>query len=324
MAHLVKAFKNRHRQQVVLIKEARYQKEKDSIIKLWAKYIWLCSNVLKLLLQVKQKDQIFFTEYGGIGWQTKIASILNLIKPRVGLIGLVHLPLSILTDYYQTEDKLKKVLNLVNSLIVFGSSLEKDLLSLNIKPKVVRSFHYVDPYYLNEDKAQLERDGKLRVLFMGNLMRNYKLLISLIGSLDPQTFTFDVCLGNHNLKEIFQQFKNVNVYGYLRENELLQIMKDADISLNILEDTIGSNVITTSLACALPLVTSDVGSIRDYADESCALFCKNDTESFIAAAKHLQEDSFVVRTMSRQALVKAKSFLLDESLNFFDNFFHLN
>lgn len=41
-------------------------------------------------------------------------------------------------------------------------------------------------------------------------------------------------------------------------------MKQSDVSLNVMNDTVGSNVITTSLAVGLAVVASNVGSISDY------------------------------------------------------------
>ena len=52
-------------------------------------------------------------------------------------------------------------------------------------------------------------------------------------------------------------------------------MNDSDISLNVMKDTIGSNVICTSMATGLAMVVSDVGSIRDYCDETNACFCSS-------------------------------------------------
>ena len=41
--------------------------------------------------------------------------------------------------------------------------------------------------------------------------------------------------------------------------------------LNVMKDTIGSNVICTSMATGLSMVVSDVGSIRDYCSETNAV-----------------------------------------------------
>ena len=49
-------------------------------------------------------------------------------------------------------------------------------------------------------------------------------------------------------------------------------MANADISPNVMEDTVGSNVIVTSLAMGLAMICSNVGSIKDYCDDSNTIF----------------------------------------------------
>jgi len=181
MAHLVRAFKKEYTGQVVLIKEPSYQIEKNGRLKLWSKWCWFWFTVVRLALGSKNSDEIFFTEYGGIGWQTKIAGVLKSFRPAVRRTGLMHLPLPVLKEYYKSELRLRNVLNQVDSLMVFGSSLERELQELNVQPTVTRTFHYVDDFYLNDKKPQLVEERPLEVLFVGNLMRNYNILQSVIG-----------------------------------------------------------------------------------------------------------------------------------------------
>lgn len=77
-------------------------------------------------------------------------------------------------------------------------------------------------------------------------------------------------------------------------------MQDADISINVMEDTIGSNVIVTSLAMGLAMVCSDVGSIRDYCNDSNTIFC-NTSEDFTRAIEILQSDDTKISNMQMEA-----------------------
>lgn len=76
------------------------------------------------------------------------------------------------------------------------------------------------------------------------------------------------------MDDLFPKTPNVELKGFLEEDELRHQMDIADVSLNVMEDTVGSNVITTSMAMGLAMIVSDVGSIRDYCNDANALFAK--------------------------------------------------
>lgn len=113
---------------------------------------------------------------------------------------------------------------------------------------------------------------------------------------------------------------NVIVHRFIPEEELLGRMQGADVSLSIMDDTIDSNVITTSLACGLPQVVSDVGSIRDYCSEKNAIFC-NDVESFVEAMQTLSQNPTLCQEMRHHARKKAETISLEQSINWYRDLF---
>ena len=88
-------------------------------------------------------------------------------------------------------------------------------------------------------------------------------------------------------------------------------MDIADVSLNVMEDTVGSNVITTSMAMGLAMIVSDVGSIRDYCNDANALFCQNNVEQFVRAIKKLQNNLQLVLRMKKASLENSKRLQID-------------
>jgi glycosyltransferase involved in cell wall biosynthesis len=104
------------------------------------------------------------------------------------------------------------------------------------------------------------------------------------------------------------------------EEELLGRMQGADVSLSIMDDTIGSNVIGTSLACGLPQIVSDVGSIRDYCSEKNAIFC-NDVDSFVESIQTLSENPTLCQEMGFDARKKAETISLEQSINWYRDLF---
>ena len=117
-------------------------------------------------------------------------------------------------------------------------------------------------------------------------------------------------------------FKNVRLNKFIPETELLVKMQQADVSLSVFDDTIGSNVIVTSLACGLPQVVSDVGSVRDYCSEENAIFCKT-TEDYVQAIQFLDKNREICKQMGIKARKRAEDISLSKSIEWYQEFFTL-
>jgi glycosyltransferase involved in cell wall biosynthesis len=78
----------------------------------------------------------------------------------------------------------------------------------------------------------------------------------------------------------------------------------------VMKDTIGSNVICTSMATGLAMVVSDVGSIRDYCDETNACFCSS-PDDFIKNIMILANDRELLNSLKKMSLKKAQQFSID-------------
>jgi hypothetical protein len=99
---------------------------------------------------------------------------------------------------------------------------------------------------------------------MGNVERNYEDLVeSAKVTSDIQYFVYAEQSLNSSLDNRCLEFSNVRLHKNIKESELRNLMHKSDVSLNVMHDTVGSNVIVTSLSCGLAMVCSDVGSIRD-------------------------------------------------------------
>lgn len=258
-----------------------------------------------LKAKLKKNDKIFFMEYlsKGFAHQEVTVDLLRKHGVKNKIYALVHLSGPHLMEVYNSEERLLKKLNRVDKLFVFGSSLKNFIQQLGYKKEVVRTFHYVDTaYYKPLPPQEAKAPAGLQVISMGSLKRNFTQLQEIVaGSPDV---TFHVCMGKSNLGSIFEKLPNARLYGYMEESELLALMQICDVNLSVLEDTIGSNVITTSLAVGHIQVVSDVGSIRDYCDDGNAFFC-TETKDFSEALEVLKKDKEKVLQMKQNAWQKA-------------------
>ncbi len=230
---------------------------------------------------------------------------------------LVHLPLKAMLELYDI-DYITNSLDTFDEIVVFGSSLSNDLKELGYINKTNKTFHYVDTDYYHPAKKKTH-SVTFNVIAMGFLCRNRNVLKEVLSQCPD--IVFHLFLGdNEELHKMFNKYSNVVTYGFVPESEMLDIMHLADASLSIFDDTIGSNVITTSLSCGLPQIVSDVGSVRDYCTEENTYFCK-DVNEYVVSLKYLSKNNEVCKKMGRSARKRAEEISLNKSINWYRNLF---
>ena len=316
MAYFARRLKENYPHQVrliavpVQISQARYR-----VQKLWR--MWLVS---RLSLGLDPQERFFFTEYlsGRIsGDHRAIALEMRRRGMQNRLIGLVHLPKQSLLSLYGS-DYIDEGLEALDKIIVFGHSLGDYFREIGFGEKVCETFYYADTRYYMPAPSPRDGGNNLRVIFMGSLYRNYTLLKQIV--LACPDIQFEICMGKQSLSDQFGDLPNVNLYPYLPEAKLIAKIHQADANLSIFDDTVGSNVIVTSLACGLPQVVSDVGSIRDYCTSENAFLCK-DPQDYINALTKLSENPDLRKSMSHAARRQAERFSLENSIQWLENLF---
>ena len=259
-------------------------------------------NIKKELTEViKDGDEVFLMEY--LETLSNFVSIASWVKENYmncTVSCIVHLvPLKL--DRYFGDQLFDYWMQPIDKVVTLGHSLSDYLVKRGVdQKKIVTSFHYVDSYYRNLNLSHNIKKGTIRVLAMGNQMRNQKLLKAIVR--DNPMVEFTICQGCDDMTDYFKGIQNVELIPFVEEEQLRKYMADSDISLNVMVDTIGSNVIVTSMAMGLAMVCSDVGSIHDYCDETNCIFCdNNDIKSFSRAIALLSSD------MEKLLLFKRKS-----------------
>lgn len=267
-------------------------------------YLSLCQPMFEKL---KEGDEVFLLEYLLPDEpQYGLAMYIRKKFPFVRIYALSHL-----TKSYFEQSIVKKTPNIVyewskpvDVMLTLGTSLTQYFIEKNVPAsKLSTGFHYVDSDYYKKQQP-VESHSPLRVIMMGALQRDYGMFSEIVKQCPD--IHWIICRGRKNVDDLFPKTPNVELKGFLEEDELCHQMDIADVSLNVLEDTVGSNVITTSMAMGLAMVVSDVGSIRDYCDNDNALFCTNNVQQFVQAIKKLQSNSALVQQMKESSLEKSK------------------
>lgn len=267
-----------------------------------------------LKYNVSKNDIVFLMEY--LLPVCEQGNIAKRLKKKAKIISIAHLIPRRIEDIY-TNRRLKEMISHVDYLLVLGSSLKKYLIEKKTdERKIIKTFHYVDTnfYFPRERKSE----NILNIICMGNMERNYNELEKIIKSL-PQMH-FHICMGILKPPSFLRKHLNVTLYGFLKEAELLEIMQKCDISLNIMNDTVGSNVITTSLASGLAIIASNVGSISDYVTNGKEGYLINSQDEAIKYLEFLNMNRSIINQMQLNSVYKSKEYSID---NFEDMFYKL-
>lgn len=270
-------------------------------------YKTLCKSMFQKL---HKGDEVFLLEYLLPDEpQFGLAKYIKAKYPYVKVYALSHL-----TKTYFEQSIVNKRPHIIcewsrpiDKMLTLGSSLSEYFKENHVpEDKIVTGFHYVDSDYYHADICKATVHNPLTVISMGMMQRDYSLLINVVRKCPNVKWI--ICRGLKKVDHLFEGISNVELKGFMPEAELRDLMSKADISLNIMEDTVGSNVITTSMSMGLGLVVTDVGSIRDYCDEKNACFCKNDVDSLVSAINKLSNDGDKVISMKKYSLEYSKRF----------------
>ena len=277
-------------------------------------YRVLCAPMFRAL---KEGDEVFLLEYHlPMVSQYALAKQIREHYSFVRLYGLTHLTPSWFTSSKIPSSMLVGWSSLLDKQLTLGTSLTNFFESIGVpKGKISTGLHYVDGGYY---KGMVDGvQSPVTIISMGALQRDFRLLSSIVSSCPNVNWI--ICKGKKDIDYLFAGKTNVKLVGYVEEDELRRLMSISDISLNVLDDTIGSNVIATSMAMGLGLIVSDVGSIRDYCDERNAVFCNNTAEDFINAVNSLACDTNRVLEMRTNSLKRAKELDISMVDRWFDS-----
>lgn len=282
----------------------------------FSEYKKICKPMFKRL---SDSDTVFLLEYCiPTVPQKKLAFYIRKKFPGVKLYALSHLTPTFFKDKQVYPKLLKEWTTPIDKMLTLGTSLSQYFRINNIpESKISTGFHYVDSVYYHKTIDNFIPGRHLKVIMMGGMQRDYSMLAEICRN--TPFVDWIICRGRKSVDNLFESITNVELKGYLSEGELKHQMDICDISLNIMDDTVGSNVITTSLSMGLAMVCSDVGSIRDYCNEMNTIFCNNTVDSFVHAIKLLDSDRSRVIEMKHESLRLSQSLTIEKLNDWFSS-----
>ena len=270
----------------------------------------------EIINTIQSDDKILFLEYMGTHeamYQVELLTEIRMKGFKNKVYSLIHLPFRNYIEYF-SPNYIDDALRNTDKIIVYGSSLKKDIEYWGFGDKVLDTFHFVDNDFFC-DKSLRDFNSRLKVIIWGNTFRNITYLRKIVSECPEMDFIF--CIGKKPYKGLLP-FPNVQVFEYVEEDKLLNLLQNAHVNLSVMYDTIGSNVIVISKSCGLVNVVSNVGSIKNYCTTEDSFIC-DEVGSFISALKGLETNRLLLETMSKKSKHSSENFSLSKSLLWFQN-----
>ena len=207
---------------------------------------------------------------------------LGLLQKKTKLIGTIHQP----KEWYEKNYMKKNILGKLDAIIILSEN-DKEYFNKLFPEKVFVIPHGVDTDFFIPKSVNNEIKDK-RILFSGHWMRDIKTFYLVAKEISKQypEIHFDMLVPqayrNNSYFDDIGNLKNVNWYSGVSDLELRDLYQNATLLFLPLLDSTANNAILEAMGCGLPIVSTKVGAVSEYTNESFAeLFPVGDVQGYI-------------------------------------------
>ena len=182
------------------------------------------------------------------------------------IVATFHLPPVGMKKTVEIDDHLRQL----SAAVCVGTSQQEYLANIIGPERVFFNPLGVDVDYYTPPDFET-RDPNL-CIFVGENYRDFPTLrgvIELVAYKRPQTRFVGVLPPDSYEK--LGEHPNLSLRSKVPEPELLELYRKASLLVLPLKDATANNAVLEGMSCGLPLITTDIGSTRDYVNPECAV-----------------------------------------------------
>ena len=227
-----------------------------------------------------------------------IVSKLGQLRPRPRIVATFHQPPELL-------DRLININNVqqVDHVIVLSPEQVSYFEQYLPADKVSMILHGVDTdFFCPADRLEAPRG--FQCLSVGSWLRDYDAVFEVAQRLNSEPdFEFQIVSSTVTDREIPE---NVSVQSGIDDEALRALYQQADVLFLPVTSATANNAVLEGIACGLPVVTTDLDSLRSYLPGQEAILVKdNDPEHLVAALLRLHRNPELRTEMAAAARRRA-------------------
>jgi glycosyltransferase involved in cell wall biosynthesis len=223
------------------------------------------------------------------------------------LIATFHLPTNRVRERF--ENLQIHLLSGIDVAVVVATNQLEDFRKWLGADRVICIPHGINTDRFSPSNLAPQHDG-VRLLTVGHHMRDWKTIGEIIEKCRNYGLAvrFDIVASEHRLSGSVR-YDNVYFHKGVSEERLIQFYREADALLLPVLDATATNATLEALACGTPVISSSIGGMPDYVDESCGWLFKNgDVNRIFDLINNICEQPEIARSHRVPARNKALGF----------------
>ena len=227
-----------------------------------------------------------------------LPAIGRTLRHRARTIATYHQPPSILPEVV-----VPSVVRQLDHVTLVSSSQLEYFEPILPRHRLSVILHGVDIDFFEPDAGRT-LGTRFRCLTVGSYLRDWTLLAAIARTLASRG-DVELHIVSANMPA-FDALPNVVVHRGMDDDTLRELYRQSDLLVLPLIDATANNTLLEAMASGLPIVTSDLPSLHEYAAAEAAIFLPTCVEAFVDAVEALADNAARRVTMGRAARARAE------------------